>query len=507
MTTHLAAPRRARMRRASRAAVALASLLLAPTAAAAAAAQSSPPAERCTAADGDARALLTRALQATGMDRAAGRVLHLRAIDVEANDFQSDRTYPPYLATMTSSELWLDAASGVRRAATALTYPGQGPMPAVTTLASARATYLLRDTLVPAPPVHAATQRTRPLAAWLVLHDWAAAPDVRVVGRCDYRDFPRLVLERATTGGVERLYLDPESALPVKLDRREPHYLWGDVRVEYVWSNWDRADDVLVPLSSFRLVDGATLVTRTVGDVALVSPDSAPSLALPADAPAMPVTQAAFVQPLPTDTVRIGAHAFLLHNRYYTSAVVLARDTVWVLDATQGVERARQDSAWIGRLFPGPHPVAVVVTDLAWPHVAGVRYWVGAGATVISHRASEPFLRAVVERRWTLAPDLRERRRAAAPFRFRAVDDSLALGGGALRLHTIGGIGSEGALMVYLPAERFLYAGDFVQTAKRPAQYTAEVIAAVHRAGLAPERLAAMHLPVTPWGAIEALMR
>jgi hypothetical protein len=81
---------------------------------------------------------------------------------------------------------------------------------------------------------------------------------------------------------------------------------------------------------------------------------------------------------------------------------------------------------WIGKLFPGPHPVAVVVTDLAWPHVAGVRYWVGAGATVISHRASEPFLREVVERRWTLAPDLRERRRAGTPFRFRSVEVSLS---------------------------------------------------------------------------------
>jgi hypothetical protein len=483
----------------------LASLCLTP---AAAVAQSSPPAaERCAPASGDARALLSRAMHAAGMDRTDGRVLHLRVAEAEENDYQSDRPYPPYFSAMTSAELWLDPASGALRSTAALTYPGQGPMRPLTTLASAHASYVVRDTLIPAPPYHAATQRARSLAAWLVLRDWAGAADARVVARCDYRDFPRLVLERTTAAGPERLYVDPESGLPVKLDRREPHYLWGDVHVEYVWSNWDMVGGALLPLTSFRLVDGVTHVTRTVGDAALLPADSAPPLALPAGAPAMAVGQDAFLQPLPTDTVRVGAQAFLLVNRAYTSAVVLARDTVWVLDATQGVERARQDSVWIGRLFPGPHPVAVVVTDLAWPHVAGVRYWVGAGATVISHRASEPFLRAVVERRWTLAPDLREQRRAAAPFRFRAVDDSLSLGGGALRLQTIGGIGSEGALMAYLPAERFLYAGDFVQTVRQPTQYAAEVVAAVRRAGLTPERVAAMHLPVTAWGVVEGLMR
>ena len=74
----------------------------------------------------------------------------------------------------------------------------------------------------------------------------------------------------------------------------------------------------------------------------------------------MGVDLPAFLRPTAPDTVRVGAHAFLLVNAGYTEAVALVGDTVWVLDATQGEERAQQDSAWIGKLFPGRHPVAVV---------------------------------------------------------------------------------------------------------------------------------------------------
>ncbi|HEX5581093.1 MAG TPA: hypothetical protein VFX39_05905, partial [Gemmatimonadaceae bacterium] len=384
--------------------------------------------ERCVAGSGDAARLVARALEATGMGRLDGRVVRLQAAEAEANDFQSDRPYPPFFSTMTAYETWLDPATGIERSRSRLTYVGQGPMAPMEIVSSAGATYAARDTsLMPVPTLHGRTVRSRPLHAWSMLRDWADAADVRVAGSCVYRDFPRTVIARGRDAGEERLYLDPESGLPVKLERRESHYLWGDVRVAYLYANWMETDGALFPMTTFRLVDGATVVTRTVGDLALLPRDSAPRLSLPADAPRMVAAADLFVQAMPTDTVRVGDAAFLLVNRAYTSAVVLARDTVWVLDATQGVERARQDSAWVGRLFPGKHPVAVVVTDLAWPHVAGVRYWVGTGATVVSHASSEPFLRQVVERRWTLEPDLLERNRATARFRFRAVSDSLAL--------------------------------------------------------------------------------
>src|SRR5262245_61780730 len=125
---------------------------------------------------------------------------------------------------------------------------------------------------------------------------------------------------------------------------------------------------------------------------------------IPARQQAMAFSLPVFLQPTRPDTERVSASTFLLRNRGYTEAVTLQRDTVFVFDATQGDERVRQDSAWIAALFPGRHPIAVVVTDLAWPHVAGVRAWVARGATIVSHRAAKPFLTEVVNRRWTQTP-------------------------------------------------------------------------------------------------------
>jgi hypothetical protein len=259
--------------------------------------------------------------------------------------------------------------------------------------------------------------------------------------------------------------------------------------------------------------DGENEITRVTGNYAFVPRDSAPRVTLPDGPSPTPAGSPAARPPdAPPDTVRVDASTFLLVTRFYTNVVTLQRDTVFVLDAQTSETRAAQDSAWIGRLFPGRHAIALVVSDLAWPHISGVRYWVAQGATVYSHSTSRAFLERVVARRWTLHPDRLEKVRAskgsAVAMRFRPIDDSLSLAGGALKVRAIDGIGSEGALMTFAPASRFLYAGDYVQSLGAPSAYLNEVAAAVARAGFAPERVAAMHHPVTlPWSRLEGLVQ
>ena len=78
---------------------------------------------------------------------------------------------------------------------------------------------------------------------------------MRIAERCYYRDGWRAVLAR----GTERLYLSESDAVPVKLQRVEPHYLWGQVTSEYLWSTWWGVvgGSGLFPNAAFRLVDGA----------------------------------------------------------------------------------------------------------------------------------------------------------------------------------------------------------------------------------------------------------
>ena len=447
---------------------------------------------------------LTRARTAVGLARAGQRVLSFHAIQGENQDYESDRTYPPYFSSFQSVEGWLDPGSRVERYSARTTFQGVDAVAGPAVIENERTAVVIRDTIsTPSPEVRGAALQARGLDPWAVLLDWSADAGVKVESRCPYRDYDRVVLARRGPFGEERLFLT-EGAVPVKLDRIEPHYLWGQQHAEYLYSTWTLSDSTAFPGSAIRLADGQVITTRTYGAFHLTPRDSAPALAL--SAPDLPIKSPRFLQALPPDTLRISPTTVVLHNPGYNETITLARDTVFVFDATQSDDRARQDSTFIARFFPGRHPVVLVVTDLAWPHVSGVRFWVASGATIVSHRASREFLEQVVARRWTLAPDKLERTRGRAKLRFRPVSDSLSLAGGEITVHAIDGIGSEGALIAYVREARFLWASDYIQDLQNPTLYALEVWRAAARAGLAPERVDAEHIPITPWSKIHDLV-
>ncbi|MEP7383174.1 MAG: hypothetical protein ABI910_15900, partial [Gemmatimonadota bacterium] len=129
------------------------------------------------------------------------------------------------------------------------------------------------------------------------------------------------------------------------------------------------------------------------------------------------------------------------------------------------------------------------------------------GAIIVSHAISRPFLSQLLDRRWRLAPDALERSRSAKGgalgYQLVTRTGGFDLAGGRIRVGAIDGIGSEGALYAWFPAQGFLWAGDYIQEVNRPSQYAIEVRAAMRRDGIAPQRVAAQHLPLTPWTTVE----
>ncbi|MFN8647975.1 MAG: hypothetical protein U0104_14485 [Gemmatimonadales bacterium] len=458
-------------------------------------------AERCTPASGDGGAWLARAGEATGLAtlRAA---LRFTATESDAQFFQSDRMVPPFIGSATAYEFTFEPVSGAEQAVTLV--PGGGRGRAL--IRTPRALFGVRDTtLVPAPAAFRLFELSRPLNPLAILAEWRGAP-ASVVAHCGFRDYPRVVLSRGVAG--ERLYLNARSGAPVKYERIEPHPLWGQVRAEYVYATWWQAGPVMLPVVAVRYLDGVEQLRRdlrlpqTPAETLADTVPAATALARPLPAPLPDHTSAPdpSQRVVPVDTVRVDAQTFLLRTPMYTHAVTRVRDTVYLFDATTAEWRSRADSAWIATLFPGARATVLVVTDLAWPHVSGIRFWAARGATIATHRLSVPFLRRIIERRWTLAPDaLEQRPGAAARIRWIPVDSAATLAGGAVRLHVIDGVSSEGALLALLDGPGLLWAGDYIQSADEPSVYAREVIAAAGRAGFRPTRAAAQHLPLTPW--------
>ncbi|HSA56695.1 MAG TPA: hypothetical protein VLE53_13380 [Gemmatimonadaceae bacterium] len=462
------------------------------------------PADRCTALAPDSASAvqwLDRAAGAVLPPTADGRVLRARVTHDVPLWEQSDRMYPPFVPNTVVRQLWYDPVSGItgRQPVERAVPPGSRPAE----LFSPTTSYVTRDTMVIAmapPPGYASPMA--PFNPWSVLAHWRErAAEVRVVARCIHREYPRIVLEL----GGERLHLSASDATPVKLERENPHYLWGQVRAEYLWNTWWGVNGGgRYPLSSALTYDGELYhrVGTAMGSAALVTRDSTPDLSRPAATMAPPAARD-FSTP---DTIRVSANTWLLRTPAYTHAVTLQRDTIFLLDATTSEARSRGDSAWIARLFPGRYPIVLIVTDLAWPHISGVRFWVARGATIVSHGMSEGFLRRVVDRRWTLAPDALEVLRASGArprWSFRAVGDSLRLAGGAITVHAMRGTSTEGAVGAWIGPDRFFWAGDYVQGTET-SPYQRDVVRTIKALGLTPHKVGAQHVPLSDWSVLSA---
>ncbi|HEX6943622.1 MAG TPA: hypothetical protein VF128_11885 [Gemmatimonadaceae bacterium] len=449
------------------------------------------PTERCVAQSGPANAWLSRATAVTLPPSMDGRLLRYRAY----HDFvlweQSDRMYEPFIPNVAYRTVWYDTQSGligrqpVERPAAPGAYPAE--------LVGPTEQYFIRDTVaMKIPQTDRRAGIVHSLNPWDVLRRWQAREsEVRVIQRCQYRDASRLVLALDD----ERLYITQSDGTPVKLEREEAHYLFGQVRAEYLWTTWwGVRGGGRYPVASFLFYDGELYHRYGLvsGSAQLVARDSAPKLIVPSNTTPPPPNMIASAVP---DTVRASANTWLLVTPAYTQAVTMQRDTVFILDATGSDARARADSTWIAKLYPGKHPVVLVVTDLAWPHIGGMRFWVARSATIVSHAQSEPFLRKVFDRKWTRTPDELEKSRGTARFRFRAVKDSLRLGGSALTVHAMRGYSTEGAVAVWVGPDRFFWAGDYIQ-GDPTSPYARDVAESIRALGLSPAKVAAQHVPL-----------
>jgi hypothetical protein len=436
---------------------------------------------------------LADAATAIGMTRAGGRVLHVLVEDERDLADESDRAYPPFVVQVLSRDRWFDPQADVERIGSLLV--------------SAGGAYRVSDTAVTeASAVISVARVSRSFNPWAVVSDWQRDASVRVLGRCPYADFQRVVLARMGPLGQERLYVDSRSRFPLKLESTEFNYFLGPVHDQYLYTAWfNAAPFSYYPESTIKLTDGLgreSWFVNLPGQATLVARDSAPSFAVP-DSAAMPITFPPQFSADNPDTVRAGAHTFLLVNKAFTSVVALVGDTVFVLDATGGEERAQRDSVWIGKLFPGRHPVTLVLLNAIWPHIAGLRFWIAAGARVVGHPLTHALVISAVARRWTERPDRLERQRAHTVLHFADVSGSLQLAGGGLTLYELDGAASEGILMAYIGADRFLWASDRIQLDTTPSLYTADLGRAVTRAGIHPLATSGPHFRLIPWSQIE----
>jgi glyoxylase-like metal-dependent hydrolase (beta-lactamase superfamily II) len=190
----------------------------------------------------------------------------------------------------------------------------------------------------------------------------------------------------------------------------------------------------------------------------------------------------------------------------HNSVLIEMIDHLVLVEAPLNDARAAAVFDEIKRVAAGK-PVRFVVNSHAhFDHSGGLRYAVGEGATVITHRTNDGWFERALAQPATVVPD-RLARSGRKP-RVQGVDDGAVLTDGqrTIELHRItGGPHSESMLMVALPKERLLIEADAytplapgAAPPAKPNANNANLIENIERLRLDIDRILPLHGRVVP---------
>lgn len=220
--------------------------------------------------------------------------------------------------------------------------------------------------------------------------------------------------------------------------------------------------------------------------------------------PAVPAEVAAAPAPAVTvtaSTLAPGVH--YLTGGTHHSVAIEQRDHVVLVEAPQHEARSLALIAKLAEIAPGKPIRYLVNTHAHFDHSGGLRTFVDHGATIVTHRANQPFYEQAWAAPHTLQPDRLAASGKAARFETFTGRHVLSDGRRSIEVIEIAANGHNDAFaLVYLPAEKILVQADaytpLAANAPQPAApnpYTVNLLRNVQRLQLDVAQIAALHGP------------
>lgn len=160
-------------------------------------------------------------------------------------------------------------------------------------------------------------------------------------------------------------------------------------------------------------------------------------------------------------------------NFISNAAFVVTPTGVVVIDALGSPELARRLVAQIAQITPKPI-THVIVTHYHADHIYGLQTFKALGARVIAHRAALAYLNSDTARlrlaasRQELAPWVDENTQLLQADEWLDQAQVLTVGGVKFEINPVGPAHTPEDLVVYLPSEKVLFAGDLVFRSRIP---------------------------------------
>ncbi len=358
------------------------------------------------------------------------------------------------------------------------------------------------------------------LAPERVLLSAKAAADLSFDGLTRLQGVDHYRVSFTLDGEPVRLFLNAHTSLPTAVETEHAAYfdIWGDVPHRTFYSFWFLEDNGLrYPRQWDTEIDGVPYQSMTLSTLSFNDPVPADTFQVGddiremADQMATMMAQRSNTLGIPSRPANEIAPDVIEIPGSWDVVIVRQDDGLVILEAPISSAYSALVMEEAERRFPGMPVKAVVTTSDAWPHLGGVREYVARGIPVFAHALNRPILERLIAADYRSGPDALQRRRIPASITW--IDNQVTLGTGPNRMdiHPLRGEGSERMLMVHFPDHNLLYASDMLQRLRDGSwfmpQYLSEVVDAVRREGLSPERAFAMHLGATPWSDILEAVR
>lgn len=280
-----------------------------------------------------------------------------------------------------------------------------------------------------------------------------------------------------------RLHVNADTGSLARLSTIETDHLRRDVPVEVMYDGWAQTGgSVAFPDSITLTVDGETVHRETRSSVAVNAPREDGLYDFPEGvSPVHDETLAAWGRnghqnyrimasigfPRSGDDTNVEAEelapgVFHVRGGSHHSLVVEQETGVVVAEAPMHERRSGAVIEWIESTFPGKPVSHVIATHHHTDHTAGLRTYVGGGATAVVHEAAEAFFAGIFDRPSALRPDALHDNPIGANIETMPADGSYSIADANLsvEVHPLPNDHAADMVMIYVPAAGVVFVSD-----------------------------------------------
>lgn len=282
-----------------------------------------------------------------------------------------------------------------------------------------------------------------------------------------------------------------EEGLVERVEARIANAVLGDMVIEATYSEYRDFSGVKFPTRIVQRQGGHPTLELDVDDVQPNNRAARDLRARPAQAPR---------PPLRVEAQPIADGVWFLTGGAPISVLVEFEDAFVLIEGPQNDERTSAVMAAVTDLNPAKPIQYVVNTHHHFDHAGGLRGFVAAGVTIVTHQINRPYYERIFQNPFMLSPDALAR--APRPAIFETVEDRRVLTDGTRRVelyHIRGNPHDTALLMAYLPEEKMLVQADAFHPRPgaaplpAPSPFTVNLLENIERLELDVETLVHVH--------------